>query len=256
MPVSFDVEETDLASTRDDERWPTFAHWQWRPITEYLEERLPKVGPCINDPRAARRANNKLLQWEALRGAGLEMPPLAVATQWPRAGQLANARMLVRKNLSESGWKAEGVFSPARKTTPAEKSDGLPAIWQRPIEADFEIRCYVFGQDAVFVRLERDPAIIDVRTTNDGRPRASFVVPAPGWSATMLAAARALGLDYAVIDALPAADRLVILEVNANGVWWFLPEAIATRLEAKFHAWVEARVAAVKSAERAAGHSR
>jgi len=246
MPVSFDVEETDLAPTPADERWPTFAHWQWRPITEYLEERLPLLAPCINNPRAARRANNKLLQWEALRAAGLEIPPLAVSTHWPRDGALANAPSLIRKNLSESGWKADGVFSPARKTTRNEAGDDLPAIWQQPIDADFEIRCYVFGEEAVFVRLERDAAIIDVRTTNDGRPRASFVAPEPRWNAMMLAAARALGLDYAVIDALPVADRLVILEVNANGVWWFLPDALARPLEARFHAWLEKRVEAAK----------
>ena len=39
----------------------------------------------------------------------------------------------------------------------------------------------------------------------------------------MLVAARALDLDYAVIDAMPSEEGLVILEVNANGVWWFLP---------------------------------
>jgi hypothetical protein len=246
MPVSFDVEETDIALTPGDERWPVFAHWQWRPITEYLEDRLPRIGPCVNRPHAARRANNKLLQWEVLRAAGLEIPLLAISTRWPRSGALANAPLLVRKNLSESGWKADGVFSPARKVARTEAADTHPAIWQQPIDADFEIRCYVFGEEAIFVRLERDAAITDVRVTNEGRPRASFIEPEPRWSAMMLAAARALGLDYAVIDALPVADRIVILEVNANGVWWFLPNAIAQALEARFHAWLESLVDAAK----------
>ena len=247
MPVSFDVEETDLAPTPSDERWPIFAHWQWRSITEYLEDRLPRIGPCVNDPRAARRANNKLLQWEILRAAGFEIPPLVVSTNWPRGGALANAPFLVRKNLSESGWKTEGVFSPARTATRDEASDDVPAIWQQPIDAEFEVRCYVLGDEVTFVRLERDAAIIDVRTVNEGRPRARLIAPEPGWSGMMLGAARALGLAYAVIDALPIGDRLSILEVNANGVWWFLPDTIAQALEAKCHTWIERLVDTTKN---------
>jgi hypothetical protein len=239
MPVSFDVEETDLSSPRAGEPWPTFAHWQWRPITEYLEHRLPKIGRCVNAPLAARRANNKLLQWEILTAAGFDVPPLAFATRWPRSGALAGSSALVRKNISESGWKAEGLFSPARLTREGEPADELPAIWQEPVKADFEIRCYIFGDEAIFVRLERDPEVTDVRATNDGRPAARFVEPDPGWAETMLSASRALNLEYSVIDALPNGDKLTILEVNANGVWWFLPPAIGAALEAKFHRWLE-----------------
>ncbi|MBV8663862.1 MAG: hypothetical protein JO107_12230 [Hyphomicrobiales bacterium] len=250
MPVSFDVEETDLSPQRADDPWPTFTHWQWRAITEYLDHRLPEVGRCINQPLAARRANNKLLQWQTLSAAGFPIPALAVSTGWPRQGALASAATLVRKNLSESGWKAEGVFSPARKARADEPADDLPAIWQQPVEADFEIRCYVFGDEATFVRLERDADVTDVRITNDGRPKARFVEPLPGWSAAMLGATRALGLDYAVIDALPHGDELTILEVNANGVWWFLPDDVGAELEAKFHAWLERLVAAERRARR------
>ena len=239
MPVSFDVEETDLSSPRAGEPWPTFAHWQWRAITEYLEHRLPRIGRCVNTPLAARRANNKLLQWEILTAAGFDVPTLAFATRWPRRGALAGSSALVRKNISESGWKAEGLFSPARLMREGEPADELPAIWQEPVEAGFEIRCYVFGDEAIFVRLERDPCVTDVRATNNGRPEARFVDPKPDWIETMISASRALNLEYSVIDALPNGDRLSILEVNANGVWWFLPPAIGAALEVRFHRWLE-----------------
>ena len=244
MPVSFDAEETGLSLAPAGDPWPTFTHWQWRAITEYLDHRLPRVGHCVNAPLAARRANNKLLQWETLGAAGFEIPRLAVATQWPRRGALTGATTLVRKNLSESGWKAKGIFSPARKIHPGEPTDDLPAIWQQPIEAVFEIRCYVFGEEATFVRLERDAGITDIRVTNDGRPKARFIDPASGWSEMMVGATRALGLEYSVIDALPDGERLTILEVNSNGVWWFLPTEIAACLEARFHRWLERLVEA------------
>ena len=53
---------------------------------------------------------------------------------------------------------------------------------------------------------------------------------------------RCLGLDYAVIDAIPSGDELHVLEVNANGVWWFLPPDIAAALEARFHTWLESEI--------------
>ena len=242
MPVSLDVEETDLSPPRQDDRWPTFTRWQWRAITEYLDDRLPRIGHCVNKPHAARRANNKLLQWEILSAAGFEIPPLAAATQWPLHGRLSGSDALVRKNLSESGWKAEGVFSPACMVRRGERPDALPAIWQRPVDAEFEIRCYVFGDETIFVRLERDPSTTDVRVTNGGRPRAGFVDTPHGWRDMMLGAARALDLDFAVIDALPHQGSLTILEVNANGVWWFLPHEVAQILEARFHHWLEGLV--------------
>jgi hypothetical protein len=239
MPVSFDVEETDLAATPLSAPYPTFAHWQWRAVTEWLEERLPRIGRCVNAPLAARRANNKLLQWEALTAAGFTIPPLVVATRWPSLPPLRGAPELIRKNLSESGWKAPGVFSPAQRARRGHVTDGLPAIWQQPVEAATEIRAYVMGEEATFVELERDPAVVDVRVTHDGRPRARVIAPEAGWTEIALGAARALGLDYAVIDAMPTDSGLAILEVNSNGVWWFLPAEIGATLEEKFHAWLE-----------------
>jgi hypothetical protein len=99
------------------------------------------------------------------------------------------------------------------------------------------------GEEVTFVRLERDAAITDVRMTRAGRPNARIVGGSEDWKARMLAVARALDLDYAVIDAMPIDDGLAILEVNANGVWWFLPEEVASRLEGRFHAFLERLIA-------------
>ena len=59
----------------------------------------------------------------------------------------------------------------------------------------------------------------------------------------MLAATRALDLDYAVVDAMPVDEGLVVLEVNANGVWWFLPEDVAGVLETRFHGFIDGLIA-------------
>jgi hypothetical protein len=243
MPVSFEVEETNLAALPAGEPHPLFAAQQWRPLTEFLEAALPRLCRCVNEPAAMRRANNKLIQLDALRRCGLAPPATAISTGFPRQGALAQRMRLIRKNISEGGWKSETEFSPARLVGADEAGDQAPAIWQVPIEADHEFRAYVMGEEVSFVRLERDAAIPDVRLTRSGRPAARIVEGANGWKKLMLAAARALALDYAVIDAMPAGEGLVILEVNANGVWWFLPDEVAGALETRFHAFLDRLIA-------------
>ncbi len=238
MPVCLEVEETNLASLAPGAPHALFAGQQWRPLTEYLEEALPRLARCVNGPRAMRRANNKLIQLDTLRRAGLPLPATAVSTGFPAQGALSGAASLVRKNISEGGWKSPTEFSPARLAG-RDESDPAPAIWQAPIKADHEFRVYVMGEEVIFVRLEREAAITDVRVTRSGRPMATIVEGQAEWRKLMLAAARALDLGFAVIDAMPEDGRLVILEVNANGVWWFLPDEVASVLERRFHAYLD-----------------
>jgi hypothetical protein len=234
MPICLEVEETNLASISANEPYPLFAAQQWRPLTEYLEHRLPRLTRCVNTPGATRCANNKLIQLDALYRAGFPPPLTAVSTGFPNEGALASRTSLVRKNISEGGWKSATEFSPARLVERGPPDDLLPAIWQIPLQADHEYRVYVMGEDVTFVRLERD-----VRMTRSGRPKARIVEVSEAWRARMLAAARALDLDYAVVDAMPVAEGLAVLEVNANGVWWFLPEDVAGVLETRFHGFID-----------------
>ena len=238
MPVCFEVEETNLGAIARGEPYPLFAAQQWRPLTEYLEDALPRLARCVNTPLAMRRANNKLIQLDLLRQAGLPVPGTAVSTGFPCHGALKGSAALIRKNVSEGGWKSQTEFSPARLVW-GDEGDAAPAIWQAPIAADHEYRAYVMGEEVVLVRLEREADVTDVRVTRDGRPSARIVAGEDRSKELMRAAARALALDYAVIDAMPDADGLVILEVNANGVWWFLPADVANVLEARFHAFLD-----------------
>ena len=98
------------------------------------------------------------------------------------------------------------------------------------------------GERVTTVWLERDLSIVDVRSTNDGKPAAQIGSAPDQWTRTALAMARTLHLDYAVIDAIPVGDELHVLEVNANGVWWFLPNDVGAELEIRFHEWLEGEV--------------
>ena len=120
-------------------------------------------------------------------------------------------------------------------------------IWQEALISDRELRAYVMGDEVTVVELTRHPDVIDVRATNGGRPSAHIVDAVPAqWRSILFGMTRALGLDYAVIDAIPTGPELHVLEVNANGVWWFLPADVGNLLEARFHAWLEGEIDAAR----------
>ncbi len=244
LPVCLEIEETQLAAIDPDGRWPRFATENWRPISAYVESMLDGQR-CLNRPSATRAANNKLLQFDTLRRAGFMLPRTTVRRGLPSAGTLSELPTLVTKNVSEGGWKSPTEFSPARlvdRSGEGSVEDTWPTIWQEPLAADRELRVYVMGDDVVTVELSRDPDVLDVRATNDGRPLARITDLRHDWCEIAVSMTRTLGLDYAVLDAIPVGDTLHVLEVNANGVWWFLPSDVGDVLQKHFHAWIERAV--------------
>ena len=243
LPICLEVEETQLCRINPDSPWPRFASEQWRPISFAFEQRLNTMR-CLNRPEHVRLTNNKLLQYGRLTEAGFAMPPMVVASHAPRNGPLAGQATLLVKNVSEGGWKSPEDFSPARlcSVLAPGSPESWPVIWQTPFVSDRELRFYVMGERVTTVWLERDLSIVDVRSTNDGKPAAQIGSAPEQWTRTALAMARTLHLDYAVIDAIPVGDELHVLEVNANGVWWFLPNDVGAELEIRFHEWLEGEV--------------
>lgn len=237
LPISLEVDETLLSSIDHGGQWPRFDQEQWRPITAAFEDRLTR-GRCLNRPDRVRLTNNKLLQFERLMAAGFSLPPSIIANEFPRTRTFSGIDELVSKNVSEGGWKSPTEFSPARIINSHEVTDPWPSIWQQPIRSDRELRFYVMGDVVVTVELDRNPEVLDVRSTNDGKPSARITVAPEAWIQQVLAMTRCLELDYAVIDAIPTREDLHVLEVNANGVWWFLPDEVAAIIEQRFHLWL------------------
>ncbi len=238
VPICLEIEETLVSSLDEHGDWPRFEVEQWRPISAHIEHELSSAG-CLNRPMAVRAANNKLVQYSTLKEAGFDLLPTAVLRGWPSDTSEA---VLVAKNVSEGGWRSPTVFSPARLVGPLDPIDPWPVIWQRPVHSETELRLYVMGEEVSAVALERSAETIDVRSTHGGKPLGELVDLRSDWSHLALAMTRALGLDYAVIDAIPEGDSLRVLEVNANGVWWFLPRDIGSVLESRMHAWLASEV--------------
>ena len=245
IPICLEVEETVLGCPATTGRWPHFAAQQWRPISAAFEASLDSLSfpqRCLNHPAAVRMTNNKLLQFQTLSAAGFKLPATRVLGRFPETGLFADADQLVSKNVSEGGWRSPTEFSPARIVGRGEQGEVWPTMWQQPIEGDTEIRCYVTGDDVTVVELCKEAGVLDVRSAHGGRPAGTIVEISESWAQSLVAMTRCLGLDYAVIDAIPTGDVLQVLEVNANGVWWFLPTDVGQVLEDKFHRWIEAAV--------------
>jgi len=233
MPVSFEPEDVAIRSPAGNGAEAAFADRQWRVVGDFLEVFLAGHANCINDPRRARFACNKLTQMQRLREAGLPILPVRVAQSTP----VSAAGMQVRKNLSEGAIVSSGVFSSTRLSGAPGKRLSHPAIFQPYVQSDHEMRFYVLGTKIIPVRLRRRMAegVVDVREMQATTEDVSIAWDYECHHPKLLEACRLLGLRYAVIDAIPKDGELHILEVNCNGVWSNLPRPLADQVASRFH---------------------
>jgi hypothetical protein len=240
MPVSFEPEDVALRSHGGSGAEAFFADRQWRVVSEFLEAFLANHANCINNPRQARSACNKLIQLQRLREAGFATLPVRVAETTPANG----AGLLVRKNLSEGAIVSSGVISSARLIGAPGERLSRPAIFQPYVQSDHEMRFYVLGTEIIPVRLRRrmPEGVVDVREMQATMDDVSIAWDYEHHHAKMLEACRLLGLRYAVIDAIPKNSEPHILEVNPNGVWSNLPRPFAEQVASQFHKFLHESV--------------
>ena len=241
MPVSFEPEDVALQPGTHRNVDAVFGHRQWRVITEFLEVTLSRHPNCINDPRRARLACNKLAQLRLLKEASIPILPIRVADITPSS----MAGPLVRKNLSEGAIRSPGDISNTRLASESNEPAGYPAIFQPYVMSDHEMRFYVLGTDIIPVRLRRrlEANIVDVREMKMTPDDVSISAVYERYHPRLLEACRLLGLRYAVIDAIPSDDELLILEVNPSGVWTNLPAGVGRHICRKFHEFLYACLA-------------
>jgi hypothetical protein len=139
MPVSFEPEDIAMRPHAGYGSQAIFAHRQWRVVSDFLEIRLASHPNCINNPRRARFACNKLAQLEQLRQAGIVTLPIRVTQSTSTSMDGAQ----VCKNLSEGAIIASGEFSntPSGQFGPAARlSDDTSVLHRvRPRDA---VLCY------------------------------------------------------------------------------------------------------------------
>lgn len=244
-PVSFEPEDIALEPPGGEAGAPSFAHRQWRVISEFLENALPTIGPCINHPARARLACNKLHQRKFAAAAGLRFVP-GLVTNDPRAvvKRGDGADQGIMKYISEGGdWNGEGETSAQLVAPRGLAETGMatgPRMFQELITSDHELRFYIFDEDVIAVRAEVPDKLRfpDMRTQAREPGRFSLTRDYAAFHGRLVAYTKALGLRYAVVDAIPNRSDLYLLEINVNGTWDWLSADVAATLADAYHRFV------------------
>ena len=207
---------------------------------------LGRLGvPVINDAGAIERCVDKSMTSFLLHRAGIATPPTlasesaAQAERW-RAGTAAE---LVAKPLFGSQGRGLMRFRPDEAAPSVEQYAGVHYL-QRFVgreEGWRDFRVMVIGGEPVAAMLRHGSSWV----TNVRRgARCERVAAAGDLAAQSIAAAAAVGADYAGVDLIEDADgRLLVLEVNSMPAWKGLQTVASCDLAAKLAAYVLARIA-------------
>ena len=187
--------------------------------------------PVINSPRAIERTVDKLWTTALLAHAGLPVPETVVCEHPDEA--MAAFRTLgdviVKPLFGSMGLGMVRVSTEEMAFRVFRTLETLRSVYylQRAIDHDgCDVRVFVVG-GRVIGAIERNAPGWKTNLARGGRARAVTLPAARVESA--LAAAKAVGADYAGVDLLPARDGTVyVVEVNGIPGWRGLQEATSS----------------------------
>jgi RimK family alpha-L-glutamate ligase len=187
----------------------------------WLEERGVRV---MNSPRAIERCVDKFYTSALLHDAGLDTPDTVVCERIDDA--MAAVRemgdVIVKPLFGSMGHGMVRVSDPETAFRVFRALELTRAVFyvQRVIEHDgCDVRAFVVG-DRVIAAIERRARDGGWRTNVSLGGEARPIDLPPAWCTMALAAARAVGADYAGVDLLPGRDGATyVLEVNGIPGW-------------------------------------
>ena len=202
--------------------------------------------PVLNPPRAIERTVDKLWTTAILEQAGLTVPETVVCENPDEA--MAAFRILgdviVKPLFGSMGLGMVRVSDEEMAFRVFRTLETLRAVYylQRAIDhAGCDVRAFVVGS-RVIGAIERSAPGWRTNLARGGRARA--VTLTPQWAELALAAARAVGAEYAGVDLLPARDGTVfVVEVNGIPGWRGLQEATSIDIAAAIVEHLLGRVA-------------
>lgn len=230
FPVSFEPDHLVFRASTPGP-FAGYEYRQWRVVTSFVEQKLPRIAPCVNDPTAARLASNKLIQLEQAAALGLPVLDTLITSHLDHVLRGREGVPSVIKNASEGDGLAFLVNGTT--TAVADRMAG-PALVQPFVEAEREIRIYVLGDVIIAVESPFGRPKSEVGNVRN-RPEIYKLCEDLSWLYPGLRSwLDKLGLRYAAVDCLEGAGKLSILEVNPNGTWHWLPAPIAEAVGAAF----------------------
>lgn len=199
---------------------------------------LEGVHRWVSDPTSVWRAERKPAQLRVAAAAGFEVPRTRITNDPVAVRMFAEATPLVAKAVSSGYITREGsfetIFTSAVRAEDLRDLSSLafaPVTFQEQIAKRSDIRVTVVG-DQVFTAEIDSQALpesqVDWRAADDPRRlvHREHALPA-SVAAQCLAVVRSLGLAYGAIDLVRTVDdRYVFLEINPNGEWLWLQDAL------------------------------
>lgn len=211
---------------------------EWRTFYDSLVETATQLLPSfwINEPAAARSAENKLLQLVAARDVGLAFPETVMGNDAGAVRRLAQDGRVVFKAFRPHGWHEEGGVS---TTTTILDNNHLPdthviefcpGIYQRYVEKIADIRVTVAGNRmlAACLRRRSGKAYVDWRVhALDLDFLAEQITLPVALEQGIQALMASLGLVFGCLDFVVDADGSYnFLEINQAGQFLFLEDMI------------------------------
>jgi glutathione synthase/RimK-type ligase-like ATP-grasp enzyme len=214
-----------------------YAREQFTLALRYLEGVVRRK--WVNHPDANRRANNKIVQLEAARRAGLSIPDTLLTNDPEQLDAFrrrhAGEQLIVKDlDLSVAGAKilGRGVATqllPADHAPSVESVTSAPFIVQPFVPKEFELRCTLIGTEVFAARIDTPDAVDwrnayapDGRRFRDLNRYSAFALP-PGVRRALLELAAEFELRFAAIDLIVTpSGECVFLELNPNGQWLWL----------------------------------
>jgi RimK family alpha-L-glutamate ligase len=187
----------------------------------WLEDRGIRV---MNSPRAIERCVDKFYTSALLHEAGLDTPETIVCERVDDAMDAVREMrdVIVKPLFGSMGHGMVRVSDPETAFRVFRALEMTRAVFyvQRVIEHDGrDVRAFVVG-DRVVAAIERRARDGGWRTNISLGGEGRAIDLPPDWCRMALAAARAVGADYAGVDLLPARDGTTyVLEVNGIPGW-------------------------------------
>jgi len=210
----------------------------------WLEDRGITV---MNSPRAIERTVDKFYTTALLREAGLPTPDTVVCEDVSEAvaAVAAMGDAVIKPIFGSMGHGMVRVSDPDVAFRIARSLELARSVFyvQRVIDhGGRDIRAFVVGSQVIGA-IERIAPAGDWRT-NVARGGAARPITLPaGWDHLAIAAAGAVGADYAGVDLIPAADgRVFVVEVNGIPGWQGLQQATGIDVAAAIVEQLEHRV--------------
>ena len=190
-------------------------------------------------------AENKLGQLEAAQGLGIDSPRTVVTNDLDRLSSTFAEPWLVKALGPAHFYDQNGGHVVFGQSVTRADLGGLgtspPMLFQELLPARHHLRVVCVGDNVWCGCLNADGLPVDWRSDNDAHDSFRMIDTPTDVETGARRMNDALGIRYSSQDWIVTQDRSVLIDVNPNGQWLFLPEPIATEVSKSIASWLSGR---------------